>query len=218
MHKSATKCNETLSKWCKNKHGASKIIDTFETYLLFSPSSLSRIEWALPLSQRRPKPVIEGSTTPCSTSTTLEDGERTAALAARGYVPGPPGLHRVEAARASSPFSPTCSSSLNKFARDLLHSRLHPLNKLGTRWLLINCTWLISTKIQTEYKLEERHRCWLFWENHMTCFHAIMKVSASHIRAHMFVYLTKPDSKFACELYFWYNTQGYSVNQCYNAS
>jgi hypothetical protein len=32
MHKSATKCNETLSKWCKNKHGASKIMDTFETY------------------------------------------------------------------------------------------------------------------------------------------------------------------------------------------
>jgi hypothetical protein len=32
MHKNATKCNETLGKWCKNKHGASKIIDTFETY------------------------------------------------------------------------------------------------------------------------------------------------------------------------------------------
>jgi hypothetical protein len=32
MHKSATKCNETVSKWCKNKHGASKIMDTFETY------------------------------------------------------------------------------------------------------------------------------------------------------------------------------------------
>jgi hypothetical protein len=31
MHKSATKCNETIGKWCKNKHGASKIIDTFET-------------------------------------------------------------------------------------------------------------------------------------------------------------------------------------------
>jgi hypothetical protein len=45
MHKSATKCNETLSKWCKNKHGASKIIDTLETYhiptrrILFSRSS-----------------------------------------------------------------------------------------------------------------------------------------------------------------------------------
>jgi hypothetical protein len=32
MHKSAMKCNETLGKWCKNKHGASKIIDTLETY------------------------------------------------------------------------------------------------------------------------------------------------------------------------------------------
>jgi hypothetical protein len=32
MHKSAMKCNKTLGKWCKNKHGASKIIDTFETY------------------------------------------------------------------------------------------------------------------------------------------------------------------------------------------
>jgi hypothetical protein len=32
MHKSATKCHEILGKWCKNKHGASKIIDTFETY------------------------------------------------------------------------------------------------------------------------------------------------------------------------------------------
>jgi hypothetical protein len=32
MHKNATKCNKTQSKWCKNKHRASKIIDTFETY------------------------------------------------------------------------------------------------------------------------------------------------------------------------------------------
>jgi hypothetical protein len=32
MHKSATKCNETVGKWCINKHGASKIIDTLETY------------------------------------------------------------------------------------------------------------------------------------------------------------------------------------------
>jgi hypothetical protein len=32
MHKSVTKCNETVGKWCKNKHGASKIIDTLETY------------------------------------------------------------------------------------------------------------------------------------------------------------------------------------------
>jgi hypothetical protein len=32
MHKNATKCNETLNKWCKNKHGTSKIMDTLETY------------------------------------------------------------------------------------------------------------------------------------------------------------------------------------------
>jgi hypothetical protein len=32
MHKNATKYNKTQSKWCINKHGASKIIDTFETY------------------------------------------------------------------------------------------------------------------------------------------------------------------------------------------
>jgi hypothetical protein len=32
MHKNATKCNKTQSKWCINKRGASKIIDMFETY------------------------------------------------------------------------------------------------------------------------------------------------------------------------------------------
>jgi hypothetical protein len=37
MHKSATKCNEIVGKWCKNKHGASKIIDTLETYQLTDP-------------------------------------------------------------------------------------------------------------------------------------------------------------------------------------
>jgi hypothetical protein len=34
MHKNATKCNKTQSKWCINKHGASKIVDTFGTYQL----------------------------------------------------------------------------------------------------------------------------------------------------------------------------------------
>jgi hypothetical protein len=40
MHRSATKCNETIGKWYKNKHGASKIIDTFETY-----HTPSRLPW-----------------------------------------------------------------------------------------------------------------------------------------------------------------------------
>jgi hypothetical protein len=32
MQKNAMKYNKTQNKWCINKHGASKIIDTFETY------------------------------------------------------------------------------------------------------------------------------------------------------------------------------------------
>jgi hypothetical protein len=32
MHKNVTKCNKTQCKWCINKHGASKNLDTFETY------------------------------------------------------------------------------------------------------------------------------------------------------------------------------------------
>jgi hypothetical protein len=36
MHKNATKYNKTQDKWCINRHGASKIIDTFETYQEFS--------------------------------------------------------------------------------------------------------------------------------------------------------------------------------------
>jgi hypothetical protein len=44
MHKSATKCNETVGKWYINKHGASKIIDTLETYQRASgrPETLER--------------------------------------------------------------------------------------------------------------------------------------------------------------------------------
>jgi hypothetical protein len=48
MHKSATKCNETLGKWCKNKHGASKIMDTLETYQ--SPSHLRALEASIRVS------------------------------------------------------------------------------------------------------------------------------------------------------------------------
>jgi histone deacetylase 1/2 len=52
MHKNATKCNETLYKWCKNKHGASKIIDTFETY----HPSLQRQHCVPNMQERRSRP------------------------------------------------------------------------------------------------------------------------------------------------------------------
>jgi hypothetical protein len=43
MHRSATKSNETVGKWCKNKHGASKIIDTSETYQAPGPDGMPAI-------------------------------------------------------------------------------------------------------------------------------------------------------------------------------
>jgi hypothetical protein len=45
MRKSATMCNETIGKWCKNKHGASKIIDTFETYHASTPLPRLSFRW-----------------------------------------------------------------------------------------------------------------------------------------------------------------------------
>jgi predicted nucleic acid-binding protein len=50
MYKNATKCNETIGKWCKNKHGASKIIDTFETYqspTILPPPVTARVLWVM---------------------------------------------------------------------------------------------------------------------------------------------------------------------------
>jgi hypothetical protein len=46
MHKSAMKCNKILGKWCKNEHGASKIMDTLETYQLsINNEVMSLGEW-----------------------------------------------------------------------------------------------------------------------------------------------------------------------------
>jgi hypothetical protein len=47
MYKNATKCNETIGKWCKTKHGASKIIDTFETYHPTHDLELAAVVFAL---------------------------------------------------------------------------------------------------------------------------------------------------------------------------
>jgi hypothetical protein len=56
MHKSATKCNETIDKWCKNKHGASKIIDTFETYHPSWQFDASGTVASPAVSSRQPRP------------------------------------------------------------------------------------------------------------------------------------------------------------------
>jgi hypothetical protein len=58
MHKSATKCDETLGKWCKNKHGASKIIDTFEMYQRFA-----KVKHGLSMRQVNPNKKSKEKTT-----------------------------------------------------------------------------------------------------------------------------------------------------------
>jgi hypothetical protein len=50
MHKNAMKCNKTQSKWCINKHGASKIIDTFETYQGNTPQTDRKKKAKVPIS------------------------------------------------------------------------------------------------------------------------------------------------------------------------
>jgi hypothetical protein len=60
MHKSATKCNETIGKWCENKHGASKIIDTFETYQLAQQQAFSSVKKPRHVDQERSKQMTEG--------------------------------------------------------------------------------------------------------------------------------------------------------------
>jgi hypothetical protein len=59
MHKSATKCNKTVGKWCKNKHGASKIIDTLETYQASSAQQHKTAKELYNLRHARARNVVE---------------------------------------------------------------------------------------------------------------------------------------------------------------
>jgi hypothetical protein len=73
MHKNTTKCNETLSKWCKNKHGSSKIIDTFETYQEHDAKSVSGdIVSAKPVDD---KPVVLVSDKPVEFQPHIDEGK-----------------------------------------------------------------------------------------------------------------------------------------------
>jgi hypothetical protein len=86
MHKSATNCNETICKWCKNKHGASKIIDTFETYQTTAAPAktgtfkmMQIIKTALAPAKTAPAPAkpapAPGKTAPSSSAMTLHTGK-----------------------------------------------------------------------------------------------------------------------------------------------
>jgi hypothetical protein len=70
MHKNTTKYNRTQRKWFINKHGASKKLDTFETY---HPSSSTA-------------PATRALEVPCRRLVSIEEAEKVAGLIGRQVV------------------------------------------------------------------------------------------------------------------------------------
>jgi hypothetical protein len=94
MYKSTTKCNETLGKWCKNKHGASKIIDTFETY--------QALNMILDVKLSLPQPLLS---TPCGGAALHLGAPDSASPVLLPWVlllPPPPEHWRLSSAETSS--------------------------------------------------------------------------------------------------------------------
>jgi hypothetical protein len=101
MHKSATKCNKTLGKWCKNKHGASKIIDTLETY---QPTLMDKIREAQKLDKEIEE--IKSNMSKGKAKGFCEDEQGTVWFEKRVCVPQDPKLRRLIMQEAhDSPYS-----------------------------------------------------------------------------------------------------------------
>jgi hypothetical protein len=69
MHKNAVKCNKTQRKWCINKHGASKIIDTFETYQMHERQTLKNKL----ILRTKPFPLNPLNFSPLTTNTKMDE-------------------------------------------------------------------------------------------------------------------------------------------------
>jgi hypothetical protein len=74
MHKNATKCNKTLNKWCKNKHGASKIMVTLETYHGGITGGVTR--WQFPFTEREGEKSGEKTILTCDTCLAVRERGR----------------------------------------------------------------------------------------------------------------------------------------------
>jgi hypothetical protein len=90
MHKNAMKCNETLNKWCKNKHGASKFMDTLQMYHSPNPKSSppirqTRRSRANPATRLDPPPPP-----PCTTSSSCHHAQDAHVLRHRRNRPAMP--------------------------------------------------------------------------------------------------------------------------------
>jgi hypothetical protein len=54
MHKSATKCNETIGKWCKSKHGASKIYNIYKVHPHLDAFNVCKLKFGAATSPQLP--------------------------------------------------------------------------------------------------------------------------------------------------------------------
>jgi hypothetical protein len=97
MHKNATKCNKTQSKWCVNKHGASKIIDTFETYHKVSHVSRASNEEAKNLSN------IGSQCLPIPPGVFWEEIIERSIKSSKSSTPGEPSQHPTTGLGAGKP-------------------------------------------------------------------------------------------------------------------
>jgi hypothetical protein len=166
MHKNATKCNKTVRKWCKNKHGAPKIIDTFETYqwrctsnifgaIVWSVMKLASITiWSLAFSYRFDKPWFH-------------NWEKTCCCAHHTFLLGFP---------TSCTYKPSHINTIRAVVqptwgnpKDLV------IRPLGTNWeplmfhlpLGTNSPWdfLVPTHLMSHYKCQ--------WTSHEVCFNLL---------------------------------------------
>jgi hypothetical protein len=114
MHKSATKCNETLGKWRKNKHGASKIIDTLETY----HSHITGL---------RPNKSTRGS---CRSS-----------ASPRGFESGDSNLSKLTDVFAAMQLTGTRCECQTAYANPSSNQTMH---FRGSKWVLLELTTLLN--------------------------------------------------------------------------
>jgi hypothetical protein len=89
MHKNATKCKQKTKQLVKNKHGASKNIDTFATYHLPTTAHLGRDTWADP-TPLMTRPVVSFSVSSSSPIRAESPAARSSAPNLMGDLDGCP--------------------------------------------------------------------------------------------------------------------------------
>jgi hypothetical protein len=109
MHKSTTKCNKTLSKWCKNKDGASKIMDTLETYQDSVPHRAASFSTRVDISPLHLSLLFASSLPPPPSSCAVSHDRGPTFLSSAGRAPPP--FQPATSTPCSSLYVPFCRAS-----------------------------------------------------------------------------------------------------------